>query len=351
MTKFSERTFEDSENPRTLIDELLEEQQRLTAVERFARKHDRGAVPAQARYYQDLIPRSKPGPGQQYAFAVDLDACTGCKACVSACHSLNGLEEDEMWRSCGSLHGGTESEPYLQTITTACHHCVEPGCLEGCPVMAYDKDPETGIVRHLDDQCIGCQYCVLKCPYDVPKYSERLGIVRKCDMCIGRLQAGEAPACVQACPHEAITIELVDCMEIVAKATAGTEVIPGAFDSSYTKPATRFSLELPLPEDAKAGDQASLRLEHAHWPLVWMLLFTQMSAGLFLALGVETVSSSNAMAGRALGSVGVGGIATRAGRFGPASRPAAGRVALFSRVADFVDEPGDPGFQPVRGDR
>ena len=57
--------------------------------------------------------------------------------------------------------------------------------------MAYDKDPETGIVRHLDDQCIGCQYCVLKCPYDVPKYSERLGIVRKCDMCVGRLRAGE----------------------------------------------------------------------------------------------------------------------------------------------------------------
>ncbi|HEY3900442.1 MAG TPA: DmsC/YnfH family molybdoenzyme membrane anchor subunit [Chthoniobacter sp.] len=302
MTQFSERTFDDSENPRTLIDELLDEQQRLTVVERFARKHDRGAVPAQARYYQDLIPPSKPGPGQQYAFAVDLDACTGCKACVSACHSLNGLEEDEMWRNCGLLHGGTESEPYRQTVTTACHHCVEPACLEGCPVMAYDKDAETGIVRHLDDQCIGCQYCVLKCPYDVPKYSERLGIVRKCDMCIGRLQAGEAPACVQACPHEAITIELVDRAQIVGQATPGKEMLPGAFDSSYTKPTTRFFSEHPLPADAEAGDEASLRLERAHWPLVWMLLLTQMSAGLFLALGVEMVSASDAISARALGS-------------------------------------------------
>ena len=303
MTTFAEGTFDDSENQRTLIDALLEEQQRLTVVERFARKHDRGEVPAQARYYQDLIPRVKPGPGQQYAFAVDLDACTGCKACVSACHSLNGLEEDEMWRSVGLLHGGTESEPYRQTVTTACHHCVEPSCLEGCPVMAYDKDPETGIVRHLDDQCIGCQYCVLKCPYDVPKYSERLGIVRKCDMCIGRLQAGEAPACVQACPHEAITIELVDRAVIVGQATPGKKMLPGAFDSSYTKPTTRFFSKHPLPSDAEAGDEASLRLEHAHWPLVGMLLFTQMSVGLFLALGVEMMSSSDANAARALGSV------------------------------------------------
>ena len=43
------------------------------------------------------------------------------------------------------------------------------GCLNGCPVLAYEKDPVTGIVRHLDDQCIGCQYCMLKCPYDVPQ--------------------------------------------------------------------------------------------------------------------------------------------------------------------------------------
>src|SRR5215204_48695 len=115
-------------SPRTLIDDLLAEQRRLAAVERFARKHDRDDVPAQARYYSDLIPASSPAPGQQYAFAVDLDACTGCKACVSACHSLNGLEEHETWRNVGLIHGGTVEEPYQQTVTTACHHCLEPGC-------------------------------------------------------------------------------------------------------------------------------------------------------------------------------------------------------------------------------
>jgi len=64
---------------RTLIDDLLEEQQLLTPVAKFARSHEQGS-PAQAKYYRDLIPLSLPALGQQYAFAVNLDACTGCKA-------------------------------------------------------------------------------------------------------------------------------------------------------------------------------------------------------------------------------------------------------------------------------
>jgi formate dehydrogenase iron-sulfur subunit len=266
-----------------LIDELIAEQQRLTPVERFAQKHKHADFPAQARYYRDLIPSSKPGRGQQYAFAVDLDVCTGCKACVSACHSLNGLDEHETWRDVGMITGTEKTgKPYLQTVTTACHHCVEPACLEGCPVLAYDKDPETGIVRHLDDQCIGCQYCTMKCPYDVPKYSHRLGIVRKCDMCTDRLAVGEAPACVQACPHEAISIRLVDVAEITAAAKAGTRLIPGAFDSNYTKPTTRYSSKKPIPENSESADAQALKLEHAHWPLIIMLLLSQMAAGIFL---------------------------------------------------------------------
>ena len=58
--------------------------------------------------------------------------------------------------------------PVLQHVTTACHHCLDPACLNACPVDAYEKDPVTGIVRHLDDQCFGCQYCTLACPYDAP---------------------------------------------------------------------------------------------------------------------------------------------------------------------------------------
>ena len=271
-----------AKEPRNLIDELLAEQGSLTAVERFAQKHERNALPAQARYYRDLIPLEKPRAGEQYAFAVDLDACTGCKACVSACHSLNGLDDGEVWRTVGLLHSDAPDDPYQQIVTTACHHCEDPACANGCPVLAYEKDAGTGIVRHLDDQCIGCQYCVLKCPYDVPKYSHKRGIVRKCDMCQSRLAAGEAPACVQACPNEAIRIEVVG--KGGSTLQSGSCLVPGAFDSSYTRPTTNYRSSRPRPPSAHAADGKSLRLEDPHIPLVVMLVLTQMAVGLHAAL-------------------------------------------------------------------
>ena len=287
---------DDLSGARTLIDDLLAEQQSLTAVERFARTHESGGVPAQARYYRELIPLDKPKAGEQYAFGVDLDACTGCKACVSACHSLNGLDDDETWRDIGLLHGGTIAEPYQQTVTTACHHCVEPACLEGCPVRAYEKDAETGIVRHLDDQCIGCQYCVLKCPYDVPKYSKKRGIVRKCDMCQSRLAANEAPACVQACPNGAITIRVVSKSDVTKRAAPGERLLPGAFDSHYTKPTTSYATRKSMPANARAGDASALRLEPAHWPLIGMLVLTQIAAGLFASASVLAIANPSLFA-------------------------------------------------------
>src|SRR2546422_4914145 len=201
----------------TLIDMLLEEQRDLTAVERFAR-WDWAQFAATS--YRRLLPLNAPRPGEQYAFEVDLDRCSGCKACVTACHSLNGLDESETWRNVGLLispSSSRHSQPTQQHVTTACHHCVDPACLNGCPALAYEKDSLTGIVHHLADRCIGCEYCVMKCPYQVPRYSHRLGIVRKCDLCSERLAAEQAPACVQACPNEAIRITLVSQAEITAQ--------------------------------------------------------------------------------------------------------------------------------------
>ncbi len=297
----------------TLIDRLIAEQQSLTAVERFSQKHASTEFPAQARHYRDLIPLTKPAPGQQYSFEVNLDKCTGCKACVSACHSLNGLEEDETWRDVGVLFSHGVNTSYQQTVTTACHHCADPGCLQGCPVMAYEKEPLTGIVRHLDDQCIGCQYCTMKCPYGVPKYSERLGIVRKCDMCHDRLAAGEAPACVQACPHEAITIKLVDIEEVTMAASPGQSILPGAFDSSYTKPTTRYVSSRPVPADAHGADSGRLHLEHAHWPLIIMLVLTQLAVGQFLAQAVLEFTGAASLS--LLGLAGAGFVFLNAGLF------------------------------------
>jgi Fe-S-cluster-containing dehydrogenase component/DMSO reductase anchor subunit len=259
---------------------LLEQQRTLTAVDRFSRLHEDSSAPLQSQYYRDLIPLDQPKPGQQFAFQVDLDACTGCKACVSACHTLNGLDDNEMWRTVGLLHGGTPEAPDQQTVTTSCHHCVEPACLAGCPTQAYEKDPVTGIVKHLDDQCFGCQYCTLMCPYDAPKYSKSRGIVRKCDMCSDRLSHGEAPACVQACPNSAISIAIVE-RERVIEASDAQRFLPGAPTPEHTLPTTQYTTARAMPNNMLPADFYTTRPEHSHMPLVVMLTLTQLAVGAF----------------------------------------------------------------------
>ena len=264
-----------------LLDLLLEEQRSLTPVERFPERHAAADGPLQERYYRDLLPSTAPGPGEQYAFRVDLDQCTGCKACVTACQSLNGLDAHETWRDVGLLLGEAAGEPVQQTVTTTCHHCEDPACLNGCPARAYEKDPETGIVRHLDDQCIGCQYCILKCPYDVPQYDASRGIVRKCDMCTGRLSAGEAPACVQGCPNQAISISLVT--EGRDRQAAWMPVLTGAIPaSSITRPTTQYvSGRLKQPTLFPAN-QSIANANDAHTPLALMMVAVQLSVGLLI---------------------------------------------------------------------
>ncbi|HWA86395.1 MAG TPA: 4Fe-4S dicluster domain-containing protein, partial [Opitutus sp.] len=259
-----------------LLAELLAEQQRLdTPVARFSTAHDAGTANGLAALRAQLIPLSAPAAGEHYAFEVDLDACTGCKACVTACHSLNGLDETETWRDVGLIVGGHPRHPVQQTVTSACHHCADPACLNGCPVLAYEKDPATGIVRHLDDQCIGCQYCILKCPYDAPKYNARLGIVRKCDLCHGRLAAGEAPACAQACPTHAIRIVTVP---LAARAdTSG--FLRAAPDPAGTRPTTRYRSRRAGLQHLRAADANALRPQPAHWPLVIMLTLLSLAVG------------------------------------------------------------------------
>ncbi len=262
-----------------VVNEYLEQQRELTAVERFAKKHSAGEI-QDSGTYESLIPLSKPQAGQQYGFQVDLDACTGCKACVVACNKLNGLDKDEAWRAVGLIHGGTAAEPIQQTVTTACHHCLDPACANGCPVNAYEKDPETGIVRHLDDQCIGCQYCTLTCPYEVPQFNKRLGIVRKCDMCSDRLADGEAPACVQSCPNGAISIKIVSREEVLDDAQADA-FLPGAPSPGITAPTTTFKSERPLPRNVLPANFYNVRPADKHLPLVVMLVLTQLSVGAF----------------------------------------------------------------------
>jgi formate dehydrogenase iron-sulfur subunit len=281
----------------TPLERYLAEQGELTAVEQFSQAHDRGTTADGV--WQSRIPLTEPLPGQQYAFDVNLDVCTGCKACVTACHNVNGLDEGESFRSVGLLTGPT----FQQTVTGACHHCVDPACLNGCPTNAYEKDPFSGIVAHVEGKCLGCGYCTWTCPYEVPRFNAARGVVRKCDMCQGRLAQGEAPACVESCPNGAIRISLVDTAALRTEVT-GHVLVPTAPPSDITVPSTAYHSDWGLPEGLTAAGATLGGGGRSHDPLVAMLVLTQASAGAFaldLVLGPR-----RSTAGVALGMALVG---------------------------------------------
>ncbi len=229
-----------------------------------------------------LIPSRTPRPGEQYRFHFDMTRCIGCKCCVVACNEQNGNPAAINWRRVGELEGGHYPYTRRHYLSMGCNHCLEPTCLIGCPVEAFTKDAATGVVRHSADACIGCQYCTWNCSYGVPQYNPERGVVGKCDMCHERLTDGMSPACVSACPEGAIAIEVVnvagwrtDYLE------ANAPGLPSADDSIST---TRITLAEDLPPDMGRVDTQRIVPEQPHWPLVFMLVLTQLSVGAFSIL-------------------------------------------------------------------
>jgi formate dehydrogenase iron-sulfur subunit len=170
-------------------------------------------------------------------------------------------------------------------MSVGCHHCLEPTCLLGCPVDAYKKDAGTGIVLHSADACIGCQYCTWNCSYGVPQYNPERGVVGKCDMCHSRLGLGQSPACVSACPTGAIQIEVVNTL---SWRTAAARPVPasGVPSGDQSLSSTRITLPKNLPPNAKPVELVHLKPGDPHWPLVVMLVFTQLSVGAFATIWI-----------------------------------------------------------------
>lgn len=229
-----------------------------------------------------LIPERPLEQGEQYRFHFDMTKCIGCKCCVVACNEQNGNPASINWRRVGEVEGGHFPNTQRHHLSMGCNHCLEPSCLIGCPVEAYTKDALTGVVIHSADTCIGCQYCTWNCSYGVPQFNPERGVVGKCDMCHNRLSDGMAPACVAACPEEAIAIEIVDTAEWRRDWNgANAPGLPSAGDSIST---TRITLPESLTPDTGRVDTQRIVPEHPHWPLVFMLVLTQLSAGAFTAL-------------------------------------------------------------------
>ncbi|HEY6337518.1 MAG TPA: DmsC/YnfH family molybdoenzyme membrane anchor subunit [Candidatus Sulfotelmatobacter sp.] len=255
------------------------------------------------------IPQRFPGHGEQYRFHFDMTQCIGCKCCVVACNEQNGNPAPINWRRVGEIEGGWYPDTHRFYLSMGCNHCLEPSCLIGCPVDAYQRDSVTGIVQHSAEACIGCQYCTWNCSYGVPQYNPERGVVGKCDMCYDRLVDGREPACVNACPQGAIQIEIVntDQWRQEYSGSANAPGLPSADDSIST---TRITLPARLPPDIKKADFWRVRPEAPHWPLVVMTVLTQLSVGAFVAIWLLQLLGASARLGvAAAGSLILGGLA------------------------------------------
>ena len=164
-----------------------------------------------------------------YGVLVDTVVCIGCRKCEWACNKQHSLSDKDLKsfedKSVFKEHRrpsetaytvvneykAPEKENKAFTMKVQCMHCNEPACASACIVGALQKTPE-GPVAYDAWKCIGCRYCIIACPFQIPayEYDNALDpVVRKCTFCTERhLEEGNLPACVEICPNEALTFDL-----------------------------------------------------------------------------------------------------------------------------------------------
>jgi formate dehydrogenase iron-sulfur subunit len=141
----------------------------------------------------------------------DTTLCTGCERCVEACKKENHLGADlpRRWKQRIDDLSSTRFSTIVRRegnhfVRRFCRHCQQPACVSACIVGALQKTPE-GPVIYDSSKCIGCRYCIMSCPYGIPRYDweSSTPYVRKCTLCYARIRDGRIPACVEACPEKA----------------------------------------------------------------------------------------------------------------------------------------------------
>lgn len=182
---------------------------------------------------------------KQLAFSIDLNKCSGCKACQVACKDKSNLPIGVRWRRVFQYEGGEwlnqngqmiPSNVYAYSVSSACMHCAKPICMEVCPTSAISKRDD-GIVLFNADICIGCRYCTWACPYGAPQFNEEKNVMTKCDMCFDLVDKGERPACVEACPYRAMDFGPLDELQEKYGTFADPAPLP---DASITEPAVVY---------------------------------------------------------------------------------------------------------------
>lgn len=169
-------------------------------------------------------------------FLVNIDRCIGCFTCEMACKNEYQTGVKPRWRKVYPLKEDKFNLPERNFMSLACNHCADPACLKVCPVGAYSKR-EDGIVMQDHARCIGCRLCTMACPYGAPQYNEDDRKVEKCLFCYQKMDRGEKPACVAACPVQAL--EVIEDVHTFKRVGVAGEM-PGFPDTRVTRPSVRF---------------------------------------------------------------------------------------------------------------
>jgi Fe-S-cluster-containing dehydrogenase component len=140
----------------------------------------------------------------QYAIVTDLNRCVGCLSCAVACKVVNNVPIGNYWTKILRIGPNPKSEgakfPDVEYyyLPVQCQHCIEPECVKVCPTQASHKRAD-GTVQIDKSKCIGCQFCVMACPYGVRYLNDVEKVVEKCTLCDQRTANGDLPQCVSQC--------------------------------------------------------------------------------------------------------------------------------------------------------
>jgi formate dehydrogenase iron-sulfur subunit len=152
-----------------------------------------------------------PDDNQHFAILTDTTRCTGCETCVLACKAENKLGRDRAWSWQQEIDALSATRfctvarrPGRHYVRQQCRHCLDPACVSACLVGALQKTTQ-GAVIYDSSLCMGCRYCMMSCPFGIPRYEwdSAAPRVRKCVLCYSRLKEGRQPACTEACPEQA----------------------------------------------------------------------------------------------------------------------------------------------------
>ena len=139
---------------------------------------------------------------------IDQERCIGCEACIVACQIENNTTY--FWIQVETQGGGQKDIPKgaypnleMNFLPLLCNHCINPPCVESCPVDALIKRDDGPVILQ-SDLCNGCQTYLNACPFNVIHFNEETGIIEKCNLCVHRLDLGLEPFCVICCEGQAI---------------------------------------------------------------------------------------------------------------------------------------------------